>query len=240
MIPVIFKIGFFEIRSYGLMLAIAFLVGIYIFVKEGSKEKIEKEKIFDLSFYVIVVSLIFSRLTFILMNLGEYVKEPFSILWPVSGLSFHGGLVGGILAGILFARKNKISFLKLADAASPSLAIGMSIARVGCFLNGCCIGYQSNVPWAVKFKNMEYFSHPSQIYDAILNLFLFIFLVFIRKYKKKDGYIFSLYLMGSAITRFLVEFTRKGASANVFVFGLTEAQVFCIVLFLVSVLILKK
>lgn len=240
MLPTIFKIGYLEVRSYGLMLMLAFVMGIHLLIQEGKRKEIEKEKILDFGFYIIVISLIFSRLVFVLLNLSEYLKEPFSILWPIAGLSFHGGLIGGILVGIYFTKKNKIPFFKLADIASPSLAVGLAIGRLGCFLNGCCAGHSSNLPWAVKFKDIEYFAHPSQIYDSLLNLFLFIFLILMRKYKKYDGYIFFLYLLGSAISRFFVEFTRSGISAKILFFNLTEAQVLCIILLIISLTMLIK
>lgn len=240
MLPTIFKIGPMEIRSYGLMLMLAFVMGIYLLIQEGKREEIEKGKIFDFGFYIITISLIFSRIVFVLLNLSEYLKDPFSILWPIAGLSFHGGLAGGILVGIYFAKKNKIPFFKLADIASLSLAVGLAIGRLGCFLNGCCAGHSSNLPWAVKFKDIEYFAHPSQIYDSLLNLFLFIFLLSMKKYKRYDGYIFFLYLLGSAISRFFVEFTRSGASARILFLNLTEGQVFCVVLFMFSVMMLMK
>jgi phosphatidylglycerol:prolipoprotein diacylglycerol transferase len=156
-------------------------------------------------------------------------------LWQ-GGLAFHGGIAGGIIGGYLFARIRKLSFPLLADICAPALALGYAITRVGCFLNGCCYGHECDLPWAVTFPaNTDaggVARHPTQLYAVLANLIIFAVLARLYPRVSVRGNLFLLYLVLYSVYRFIVEFFRRGATANVFapLAPLTEAQTASIII----------
>ena len=126
-----------------------------------------------------------------------------------------------------------LSFWKCADLLAPSVAIGYAITRIGCFLNGCCYGAPTSLPWGVRFHEHGFLtppSHPTQLYATAANLLIFFLLTRLERLKRAPGFIFVSYLGLYSIYRFLIEFLRKGYSAQVSLFGLTQAQVASIVI----------
>lgn len=242
MYPILLKIGPLSIKSYGFMLMIGFIVGIYWTRKEAVKKGINKDLIFDLGIYVIIASLVGARLLYVLLNFNYFRQDLLSIFLPreggIGGLSFHGGILGGILVGLWFSRKRGVSAGDLADITAPSIALGTVFGRIGCFLNGCCGGLPSSVFWCVKFPYDGICRHPAQLYASFLNFLLFIGIIYSKKFQKFPGQIFFHYLIGYSVIRFILEFFRKGVSAEVFLFNITQAQTLCIFIIIISSLVL--
>jgi phosphatidylglycerol:prolipoprotein diacylglycerol transferase len=198
--PIIAKIGPFTIYSYGMMVAIAFLFGIFIARREAVRKNIRPDLVYDLGFYLLIGSIIGARIYYILFfDLKVFLGDPVSIfkVWQ-GGLAIHGGIFGGIIAGIIFAKIRKISFWTLADLIAPSVILGQAIGRIGCFLNGCCFG----MPMARHFFGAE--CHPTQIYELILDFAGFLLLWSLRKKVKFAGGLFLLYLMTYGVIRIIV------------------------------------
>jgi phosphatidylglycerol:prolipoprotein diacylglycerol transferase len=133
------------------------------------------------------------------------------------GLVYYGGLIGGSLACILYAQLKKVPLWKLADIMAPSIALGYVFGRIGCLMNGCCYGRECTLPWAIHFPpghpthpvgGVATGVHPTQIYDSLLSLGLYLFLAWLYRRKKFDGQIFSAYLVCYACTRSFVEMFR--------------------------------
>lgn len=212
--PVIVKIGFLTIYSYGMMVAIAFLLGIVIARLEAKRLNINPELIYDFGFYLVIGSITGARLYYMLFfNLKGFLEEPISIfkIWQ-GGLSIHGAILSGIITGIVFSRVRKINFWQLADLISPSIILGQAIGRIGCFLNGCCFGVPTKSLFGIRFPkgglaDIAYSGlkvHPTQLYELILNLMGFLILWGMRKRIRFNGGLFLVYLMMYAIIRIIV------------------------------------
>ncbi len=205
--PVLFHIGSIPIFGYGVMLSIAFGVGVILALKEARRKGLKEEDVFDVSLYCLLAGIVGSRLFYILINLDYYMKFPGKILaFREGGLAFQGGLIATIIVVFFIVKRRGISLGKLADALTPSLALGMAIGRIGCFLNGCCYGVICHMPWGVNFFDVP--RHPTQIYESFLDVVMFLILWKKRKKIIYNGYLFTLYLIIYAFIRFIVEFWR--------------------------------
>jgi phosphatidylglycerol:prolipoprotein diacylglycerol transferase len=227
--PVLFKLWKLPVYSWGLSLAVAFIVGTLYGVFAGKKKGVHPDHVIDLALFVCIASIIAGRLLFVLLNLGSYMSDPITILYlRDGGLSFFGGLAGGILVGIWYCRRNKISVGKMADIAGPAVALGYAIVRIGCLLNGCCYGVESSVPWALECGTGMVLRHPTQIYAAIYSLIIFAILMYADRKKKFDGQVLFLYVGLYSVARFIVEFWRD-VPRDYFA-PLTVTQILCIIL----------
>ncbi len=232
--PILFKIGSFPIYSYGVTMALAFIVGTVLAVILGSREGVDSEQIIDLALYILIGGIIFARLIYALANEPDtFLEAPLNLFKPqrISGLSFFGALLGGVLGGIIYTLISKLSFWKLADITAPCIALGLAIGRIGCFLNGCCYGYPTEVAWGVTFPPNTSAGlsqsplHPTQLYASFGALIILGILLFARKYKKYDGFLFLLFGIIYSIMRFIVEIYRD--NPRIF-YSLTLAQIVCI------------
>jgi len=227
MYPIIAKIGPFTIYSYGMMVAIAFLFGVFVARLEAVRKKINPDLVYDLSFYLLVGSIIGARIYYIFFfDLGSFLKNPLSLfmIWQ-GGLSIHGGIFAGIITGVMFSKINKTSFWVLADLIAPSIILGQAIGRIGCFLNGCCGGISG---------------HPTQIYELLLDFLGFLFLWKLRQKVKFEGALFLLYLMLYSVIRIIVSQFR-GDNLYLWSTGLTLADLTSTAMFIIAAaLFLKK
>lgn len=241
--PVLAQLGSFEIRFYGVVYALSFIL-LYFFILYLAKQRklrLSKEKVSDLVIYIIIGLVVFARIFYVVFyNLQYYLKYPLEILMPWhGGMSFHGGLAGAVLAVLLFCRKNKIGFYDLADIISIPAAAFLMLGRIANFLNGELYGRITSVPWAVKFPGTEGFRHPSQIYESFKNLFIFSVLWFIKDKKLPKGFIFWTFVALSGFLRFFVEFFRMPDSQLGFIFwNLSMGQLFSIILFVAGIAML--
>jgi len=221
-------------------MAMAVLAGWMITMRACKRTKIEPQQVADIAFYSVLIGILSAHIVSILLDFQIYWHDPSEILrlWRgilspeggLRGLSFHGGLIGGVGFALFYAHRHKLRFLDIADLFSPGLAVGYAIARIGCFFNGCCYGVPTNLPWAVRFhidpvsSYLTVPSHPTQIYASIASLFIYWALVSIRKRQRYSGQVFLSYLTLYSVYRFLIEFLRSGVTAKVLFAGLTEAQ----------------
>lgn len=220
------------------MVALGFLVGILIAGRELKRKGLPSQLIYDLALYLLIGGLLVGRLVFVLFNLGYYLQNPLQVLmFQNGGLAIHGSLLGGLVAGYLFSRARKLSLGKLADAVAPGLIMGQAIGRIGCFLNGDSYGKITSLPWAVKFQGLDGLRHPTQLYEAALNLLVFGILWSLRKKEKFDGYLFLLYLILYSSVRFVVEAFRE---SQVLVSPLTVAQAASLAIIAVSFFIIQR
>ena len=204
--PIIARFGPVTIYSYGLMIGIAFLSGIYVARLEAIRKGIKIDVVYDVVFYLVIGALIGARIYYLaFFEPAMFIKDPLSIfkIWQ-GGIAIHGAILGGILAGLLFSKfHHNISFFKLADLVAPSLILGQAVGRIGCFLNSCCFGIPSDLPWAVNFPEWSgpYIAyggmavHPTQLYEVMLNIIGFFILWSVRRRIKFDGGLFLVYLM---------------------------------------------
>ena len=186
--PIITKLGPITIYSYGMMVAIAFVLGIYVAGIEARRKGIKQDLVYDLMFYIVIGSLIAARFYYLaFFDPSVFIKSPLSIfkIWE-GGVAIHGGILGGIIAGIVFSKLKKTSFWKLADLVAPSIILGQAIGRIGCFLNGCCFGVPTESIFGVRFPLTDVAVHPTQLYELVLNSIGFFILWSVRKKIKFD------------------------------------------------------
>lgn len=264
MYRILFTIGSFSIYSYGVMIALAFIAAILFAMREAKRSGEDPERILDLSLYVILGALIGGRLGYVLTYLDYYLKNPVKILYfRQGGLSFLGGFLVAYSLCWLYVKRTKISFWKYADITAPSIALGIGIGRIGCFLNGCCYGVVSK-NYGIKFPSLHmppvYLQQlndgliasgssctlpviPTQLYTSLYGFLIFFILLWMKKYKKYDGFLMLSFFILYSISRFTVEFFRFYEN-NFKVFNLlTITQTILIGVILVSLVfmnILKK
>ncbi len=207
MYPIICHIGPLTVYSYGLMLAVAVLICAFFLSKEASRRGIPPELILDLLFWVVLSGLAGARAFYIFLNLDYYIHEPLEIfMLHHGGLAFQGGLIAGFVAGIVFLKRKSLPLLSTLDFLAPYIALGHAIGRVGCFLNGCCFG--NPVSWGIYFPSHHAHLHPTQLYESMGLLIIFLFLKRRECHSKYPGEIFILYLVFSSLLRFVNEFFR--------------------------------
>ncbi len=236
--PILLKLGPLEIRYYGLMYVLGFLF-VYFVLNYFSKKKLfplSKEDIADLMSYLIVGIIVFARLFYVFVyNFSYYFSEPLKIfaIWE-GGLSFHGGLIGAVLAALYYCKKKNLNFYDLADFVVIPLGVALFFGRIGNFINGELYGRITNVPWAVKFPGAEGFRHPSQLYEAGKNLIIFAVQWPLKDKSLPKGFRFWLFVLMYSSMRFAVEFFREPDTQIGFIFGFTLGQWINVVMFAIG------
>ncbi len=222
--PILFEIGPFTIRTYGVLVAVAFLTGFLLIYKEARKENFYPNKILDLELVILIFGIIGARLLHILVNMDFYSKNLFEVflIWK-GGLALYGGLILAVAAGWVFLLANKIPVKKTGDLIAPYIALGQSIGRIGCFLNGCCYGK--------PIGNTSYI-HPTQIYASAALIIAFVVLKIAQKKPPFNGFVFFLYLVLYSFQRFFIDFLR--ADTPVYFGSLTISQIISIGVFLLG------
>lgn len=242
MYPTLFEYGPIKVHTYGILVMLGFLAAIAWGLRTAARRNIPSDTVLDLALWTFLPGLLGARLLFVAMNWHEY-QGPLDIIrvWE-GGLSFHGGLLGGILGGVFFCRVRGLSAWELADLVAPSLALAYAIGRIGCLLYGCCYGSACDLPWAMQFHDLERPgqmtppSHPAQIYSSLSGFAMFGLLAWLDQRRRYPGQVFLAFMMLYSVYRFMIEYVRAGATAHYFVLGLTEAQVASVVLLVLSVI----
>jgi phosphatidylglycerol:prolipoprotein diacylglycerol transferase len=231
--PIAFHLSPITVHWFGVCIALAFLGGMWTAVRRAPRAGVGGEQIADLTVpWLLLGSIVGARVMFVTTYWrDEFAGKP---LWEIfmiqrGGLVFYGGLIGAALSVICYARLKHLPLWKLADILAPSVALGSVFGRIGCLLNGCCFGRACDLPWAIRFPLDHHTGghpvHPTQVYDAALNLLLYLGLAWVFRARRKfDGQIFALYLICYAVTRSLVEIFRGDYSEAHRQSGLTPAQ----------------
>lgn len=217
MSPVLIRIFGLNLPAYGTMLVLSFLAAIFLVTRAAKKHRIPSAVITDLAFWIMVGVIVGGRLLYVLFHLNEYydILSIFEI-WH-GGMMFFGSFIGAVIAGFLYVRKVKVPSLLLADLVAPAIALGEFFTRIGCFLNGCCFGIPTSLPWGVKFPRDSFAGctpigsqhlHPTQLYSSLFGLLLFIYLSFRGRRRYYRGEMFAQYLVISGLYRFLIDFIR--------------------------------
>jgi phosphatidylglycerol:prolipoprotein diacylglycerol transferase len=219
-------IGSLAIHWYGILVALGFLTGLWTASRRSPHDGISPETILDTGPWLIIGSILGARALYVFTFWREeFAGQPFLNMFMVwrGGLVFYGGLIGACLATILFARLKKIPLWKLADTLSPSIPIGYVFGRIGCLMNGCCYGRECHLPWAIRYPIGHETHpaglpatpvHPTQIYDSLLSLGLYLGLAWLYRRKKFDGQVFATYLLAYACLRSFVELFRGDYPSN--------------------------
>ncbi|MDJ1169439.1 prolipoprotein diacylglyceryl transferase [Roseofilum sp. BLCC_M154] len=221
--PIIFQIGSLAIRWYGLLIASAVLLGVTLSQYLAERRGVDPEAIGDLAIALVLGAIPGARLYYVLFQWPSYADNPGQIfaIWK-GGIAIHGAILGGLLAALIFARLNRISFWMLTDLVAPSLILGQAIGRWGNFFNSEAFGKPTDLPWKLfipvdrrppEYVEFDYF-HPTFLYESLWNLLIFALLLGLffwglnRKPPLKLGTLFMVYLIAYSSGRVWIEGLR--------------------------------
>jgi phosphatidylglycerol:prolipoprotein diacylglycerol transferase len=224
MFPEIFSLGPIALRSYGLMLAISFFLGLFYVDRRARREGLPENFVLNLGFISIVGGVVGARLFFVFFHWSDFSSNLLNAFNPfasgeqigIAGLNLYGGVVLAIVLGVLYCIYRRQPIWQVFDIFAPAIALGIFVTRIGCFLNGCCYGTPCDLPWAVHFPPgsipfMQFGDvglHPAQLYSSAYGLLLFLVLSMIDRRKRFYGLTFSYLLMFEAFFRYLIEYVR--------------------------------
>jgi phosphatidylglycerol:prolipoprotein diacylglycerol transferase len=251
--PEILRWGVLHITSYGLMLAIAFLAGTWLALREARRLGLDEDRVVTLILITLVAAILGARAFYVLEHMREFRGAFLSVLalWQ-GGLTLYGGIVMGTLVGLLSARRAGLPMWVAADALTPSIALGMMFGRAGCFLNGCCYGLPTRLPWGVVFPPDSFASlefgpvpvHPSQLYFAAAGLGLFLLVWWLRRRLRVAGVLFWGFIALFALVRVPLDLTRAyEAEAIIMDTGslrVSESQITSVLLALFALLMIAR
>ena len=209
--PVLFSFGSIHLYSYGLSIALGVLFALFLMKRRALKEGFPKlDEVFDMAFAILVWGFLGARLFYVMQNFSYYAAEPLKIfaVWE-GGLIFYGGALAALFGFWVTVRKLRVPFWKALDFIVPYGALAHAFGRIGCFLNGCCFGKACELPWAIRFPELSYAVHPTQLYEAFYDLVLFVFLIKRAKRARFEGEVSLLYFLLYGIGRYTIEFLRE-------------------------------
>ena len=241
-----FQLGPIRVHWYGVLLALGFLAGLWTASRRARLTGLAPEKVLDLGPWLIIGALLGARTVYVL----SYWEESFAgkPIWNIfkiheGGLVFYGGLIGATLAAIIYLISRKLPLWQYGDALAPSIALGSFFGRLGCLMNGCCFGRACDLPWAIQFPqghpSYPATVHPTQIYDALLNLGLYGLLAWLYRRKRFDGQIFALFLVGYALLRSVVEWFRGDYSHYYWGGNFTQAHVISLAILAAGIILYR-
>jgi phosphatidylglycerol:prolipoprotein diacylglycerol transferase len=244
--PIAFQFGSLTIHWYGVMIALAFLAGLWTATRRARHENISSERIADIVIWLMVGAILGARIVYVATYWkDEFAGQPLSEIFMIQhgGLVYYGGLIGATIAGVIYIRWKKLPLWKTADVLAPSIALGNVFGRIGCLLNGCCYGRACSLPWAIQFPADNPLHppttpvHPTEIYDALDNFILYLLLAWLFRRKKFDGQIFATYLIGYAIIRTIMEYFRGDYPPDQIHYGLTPGELISIPIFIAGLVL---
>ena len=243
--PELLHLGPIVLPSYGAAMGLAFVLAILLLRRRAPRFGVDQETAVDMGIWLILAGLLGSKLLLLVVDGPGYYLGSFAgfvDLFRVAGV-FYGGLLGALVAAIFFVKVKKVPFLAFADAAAPAVALGQAVGRIGCLMAGCCWGETCSKPWAITFTEplahervgvpLGVPLHPTQLYESAGLLVLVGLLVWFGK-GRLPGRTFSLYLVGAALLRFVVELFRDDPRGTVPGMGLSTSQGIAIGLFVLG------
>jgi len=235
--PRLIQIGSFYLPTYGVILAIAYLVGIWLLRRKAREEGLPEQKIFDFSLYVLAAAILGAKALLVIVEWRRFAANPRSLVEVLrSGGVFYGGLIAATAVGIWYMKKHRLPAWKVADMGAPSIALGEAIGRWGCFAAGCCYGKPTDGPLGVRFTDpfaheavgtpLDVPLHPSQIYLSVNAFLIFLILQWAYRRRTFDGEVFWLYVLLYAITRGFIENFRGDSVRGFLIPGILSTSQF--------------
>lgn len=220
--PEFIRLGPLDIHTYGVFVAIGFIVGLAVASRRARHEGIDPERITDLGAWLIVSGMLGGKLFHMIFFWDDFLYG-----WRMEGVRslregfvFYGGLIVASLTAVAYTTVKKLPFFRVADIFAPSIALGHAFGRLGCFFNGCCYGKPCSLPWAVTFPPPHVMAgipvHPTEVYETLGNLAIFAGLSAVYRLKRADGQIWWLYILSYGVLRFVVEFFRGDYTTHYF------------------------
>lgn len=241
MYPVLVQLGHFELRSYGVIVALSFFLALWVSGREAERKGMDAALVQDFAFYALLGGILGARIYFVVFfNPSYYLEHPWEILaiWR-GGIGIIGALLGGALTAWWYCRRKELPFWRFADTLAPGVALGQTAGVLACLLNGDSYGKPTDLAWAITYTDPRGMAplgvplHPVEIYEMAAYFLVFILVWRTRNKPKRDGLVFLTYLAGYGAARFSVEFFRGNPA--VIAGGLPAAQVAGVMLVLVSI-----
>ncbi|MBX7221725.1 MAG: prolipoprotein diacylglyceryl transferase [Blastocatellia bacterium] len=246
MFPELLKItDSFTINTYGVLIAIAFFSGMWLAAFLAEKDGLDKGKVYDLCLYMLLASLVGSRLLLVITEWPLYSARPgelFSFNFLRSGGVYYGGLIGAMVASLGLMRWYRLPWWQTADACAPGIAIGQFFGRLGCFAAGCCWGKPTDGWFGVHFTERAHeltgvpvncALHPTQLYESVAALLLCGLLLFLSRTRRFHGEIVLMYLFGYGVIRFSIELVRDDPRGGLW--HLSTSQLIAIMFILIAI-----
>ena len=221
MFPQLIHYGRFFLPTYGFLVSLGVLLGLWISVRNSEKLGIDGEKAWNLGILVVLCGIVGAKVLYVINEWSYYsahVSEIFSVTTLQAGGVFSGGLLAAFAAAAWYVHRHHMPPLGTCDAFAPGLAIGHAIGRVGCFAAGCCYGKETHHFWGVVFRNplanqitgtpLNVPLEPTQLFEAAVELANFFFLMWMLKRRKFEGQVFGAFLFIYGVARFFLEFLR--------------------------------
>lgn len=243
MFPILFSIGSFPVHSYGLLIAIGFLLAVFVIRSEAKRIGWNTELLVDWCFMVLLVGFIGARVVFILTRWSYFAENPIEALYVwEGGLVFYGGPLFVVPWAVFFAKRHRLSLAKLSDISVPGVVIAHAFGRLGCLASGCCYGHPTGRNWGVKLfselvdPNLRgVFLHPTQLYESGALFILFFLLWFLRTRTRFNGQLGLTYFLFYPVIRSIIEVFRGDTIRGFVIDGvLSTSQFISILVFTVA------
>ena len=240
MYPELFDLGPITVYSYGVLLAVSYLIGLQLARVRGRRWGIAPDRVLDLGIYIIIAALVGAKVLLLLVDFDQFTESPTELLSLArSGGVFYGGLLAAIGVAFWYIQKHQLPFWTTCDVFAPGIALGHVTGRLGCFAAGCCYGKPTTVAWAVTFTSPEAAAnvgtplgvplHPTQLYEAGAELLILVLLLsFERRGRVFAGRTFWAYMLLYAVSRFIIEFYRGDPRGEIF--GVSTSQFISLIL----------
>jgi phosphatidylglycerol:prolipoprotein diacylglycerol transferase len=229
--PIFLRLGPLTLHTYGVLLVVAVLAGLWIARRRAIATGLDPDNVWNLGVYMVLAGLVSAKLWYIATDWEFYLDNPRQLLsldMLRAGGVFFGGFIGAVVVAIFYARHTKLHFLPVADAYVPGLALGHAVGRLGCFSAGCCWGRESGLPWSVTFTDpmaqqivgtpLGVALHPTQLYEAASEFLIFLALLWIVRGQRFTGQAFASFAILYGVARFSIEFFR-GDPGRAMIFG---------------------
>lgn len=244
MFPQLFHFGHFALPTYGLLVALGVLTGLFVTAKLAPSQGINPDDAWNLGVLVVLAAIVGAKLLLVINDFSFYMAHPgeiFSLAMVQAGGVFYGGVIAALVTAAYYMRKHHMPALRTSDTFAPGLALGHSIGRLGCFAAGCCFGKPTNHWWGVTFTNPLAHSisstplnvpiEPTQLFESAIELANFFILWALLRHKKFEGQVIGAYLFLYGVARFFIEFIRDDPDrGSMFNGALTGTQFISILL----------
>jgi len=240
MYPILFQLGHFELRSYGVLVVLSFLTGLWLSIKEAERKSLDPKLILDFALYGLLGGIIGARIYFVLFSdPASYLINPWELfaVWR-GGIGVIGSLLGGSVVAIWYCWKKGISFWKFGDILVPGIALGQTVGQFACLFNGDSYGRPTDLPWSITYSDPRSLAplniplHPIEIYEMVAYFLVFLVVWKTRKKYRADGFALLTYLSVYGVARFVMEFFR--GQPAIFAWDVPAAQVFSVAAILTS------
>ncbi len=244
--PILIDLGFFQLPTYGVLLATAVVLSLWTLRLRADRAGLDGVHLVDFALWLVIWALIGAKLLLIFVELPRYLRDPASLVGVLrAGGVFLGGFIAAVIAAVVLLRRYKLSALTTFDVIVPSLALGHSIGRIGCLMAGCCWGAACDLPWAITYTDpvaaerlgtpLHHPVHPFPVYEALFNFGLYLLLAALFKRRLAAGRVFATYLVLYGAGRFALEWTRGDAARGFVLDGfLSTSQLISLVLIVVG------